>query len=90
MSRRTAPGDAGRMSDSSSVTVTVHEGKALEYVRQSMQHRYPAVPAAVIAERMRTACQRYDNARIRDFVPLLVEREMTVQLRDASGREPER
>jgi hypothetical protein len=76
------------MSDSTSkVTVTAHERSALDRVRQSMQHRYPDVPAAAIAERIRKAHQRYDRARIRDFVPLLVERELAIQLRTATAEE---
>jgi hypothetical protein len=69
--------------------VTAHESKALEYVRQNMQHRYPGVPAEAIAERMRQVHQRYDDAPIRDFVPLLVERELTRQLRAVTGADPE-
>ena len=89
MSNRTVSRNAGRMNDFNKVTVTTHEDRALEHVRQTMQHRYPDVPAAAIAERMRKVHQRYDNARIRDFVPLLVERELTAQLRAATGAGPE-
>jgi hypothetical protein len=76
------------MNSSSNVTVTAHETKAMEHVRQTMRHRYPNVPAATISERMHKEHQRYDNARIRDFVPLLVERELTAQLRAATGADP--
>jgi len=69
--------------------VTVHEGKALEQIRQTMQHRYPSVPAEAIAERMRKVHHRYADAPIRDFVPLLVERELTLQLRAVSGTDGE-
>ena len=67
------------MDESVAVTVTAHEARALEYIRQAMQHRYPGLPASVIAERMRKVHHRYDNARIRDFVPLLVERELKAE-----------
>lgn len=69
--------------------MAAHEDKALEHVRQNIQHRYPNVSAAAIAERLQKVHHRYDNARVRDFVPLLVERELTVQLRAATGADPQ-
>ncbi|WP_203720782.1 three-helix bundle dimerization domain-containing protein [Paractinoplanes brasiliensis] len=73
------------MSDDGKAAVSAKEAQALDHVARSVRDRYPGVPTEAIAERVRSAHQRYADARVRDFVPLLVERELMAELR-ASGR----
>lgn len=60
---------------------TDHEVQVLEAVARSVQARYPSIPADAVAARMHGIHHRYVNARIRDFVPLLVERQLIAELR---------
>lgn len=57
------------------------EEKAVEQVTRSVQARHPHVPPEHIAQRARAEHQRYATARIRDFVPLLVERALLLEFR---------
>ncbi|GAA3349484.1 hypothetical protein GCM10020358_71800 [Amorphoplanes nipponensis] len=75
------------MSDDS--TATARDAMAQAHLAQSMQARYPDVPAEAISERIRSGYRRYARAKVRDFVPLLVERELVAELRaPADGLPP--
>ncbi|WP_412750781.1 three-helix bundle dimerization domain-containing protein [Krasilnikovia sp. M28-CT-15] len=56
------------------------ERQALRQIVNVLQHRFPAVGDTVVTERVNAVHQRYASAPIRDFVPLLVEREASREL----------
>jgi len=56
------------------------ERQAIDQVIQALTTRFPEVPARSITERVRRAHDRFAGAPIRDFVPVLIEREVRVDL----------
>ncbi|MDY7086920.1 MAG: hypothetical protein SYR96_17605 [Actinomycetota bacterium] len=68
------------MNDDVGVTPITAEAKAVEQVTRTVQARHPNVPPEHIAELARAEHQRYAKARIREFVPLLVERALLSKL----------
>ncbi|WP_412746857.1 three-helix bundle dimerization domain-containing protein [Krasilnikovia sp. MM14-A1004] len=56
------------------------ERQALRQIVNVLQHRFPAVGDTVVAAHVNAVHQRYAAAPIRDFVPLLVEREASREL----------
>lgn len=75
--------------------VAAHEKRAIAEVRVRLAERFPAVERAVVDEAIDAALARLDG-RVRDFIPILVERAAAEQLgriRDeldpiAGSREP--
>jgi hypothetical protein len=65
------PGDAD---------VKRREANARHDLAHRMATAYPSVPPSVVAEAMRAEYERYTHARIRDFVPVLVERAVRLRL----------
>ena len=59
----------------------------LDVVRTRLIQRYPDLDSGVIEDLIVAALGRFDGCRIRDFVPLLVERAATRTL-DATFRHP--
>ena len=55
--------------------------KAITDVIAHLQVRFPRLPADAIAEEARHAFHVYDDARVRSFLPILVEREAGERLR---------
>lgn len=53
----------------------IDEGIAIEEVVTRLSAKYPEVPAARVAEIVHETHQRMSGAKVRDFVPVLVERE---------------
>ncbi|WP_130511931.1 three-helix bundle dimerization domain-containing protein [Krasilnikovia cinnamomea] len=51
------------------------EREAIRQVVTVLQHRFPDLNDATVAGYVTDIHKRFDTARIRDFVPLLVERE---------------
>ena len=68
------------MSNDGKTAATTTDARAQEHLTRSVQARCPGVPADAIADRVRVSYQRYAQARVRDFVPLLVEREIVAEL----------
>jgi hypothetical protein len=58
------------------------EGRAFEQVAQALCREFPAAPDGVIAARIRHARAAFAGARVRDFVPVLVERAVRRELSD--------
>lgn len=54
--------------------VEASEGTAIQHVVDRLTARYPEVPADTVQTVVRRAVDRFDGSRIRDFVPLFVER----------------
>ncbi|MFC3383028.1 three-helix bundle dimerization domain-containing protein [Couchioplanes azureus] len=51
------------------------EKMAMEQLVDTLQKRFPRMGATAVADYVHEIHRRYDGAPIRDFVPLLVERE---------------
>ena len=61
------------------------DSKALVDVISHLQVQFPRLPAEAIAEEARHAFQEYDGARVRAFLPILVEREAGERLRSLAS-----
>jgi hypothetical protein len=62
------------------MTRDVPEGDAIAEVVRRLEERFPSVPSSQITEAVREAQHHYDDARVRDFVPVFVEREARAAL----------
>ena len=56
---------------------------ALEHLLVRMRARFPAVPVDRLRRMITELHHQYDGRPIRDFIPVLVEREVLEQLRSA-------
>ena len=59
--------------------ITIDEHQALEQVRSRLVERFPQVPAETVHLTVQDVHNRFDG-RIRDYVPILVEREAKARL----------
>jgi len=57
------------------------EAAALASLPGRLHDKFPTVPLILIEQLVIEICARYDGSRIREFVPLLVERESRDRLR---------
>jgi hypothetical protein len=62
------------------------EARAVTEVAQRLTASFPAVPADVVHDTVRTSYERFTESPIRDFVPVLVERLAKSQLTHPPGR----
>jgi len=60
------------------------ESRILAAVESEIRREFPHVPAVSVRETMHVAHQAFDRASVRDFVPLLVGREVRSRLRHRS------
>lgn len=60
-----------------------NEYEALVYIVGRLAQRYPAVEEDEILAMAAEELQEFDDARVRDFVPVLVERNVVRRLRAA-------
>jgi hypothetical protein len=49
-------------------------------VIEALSVRFPALPAEVISDKVLRAREHFDRAPVRDFVPVLVERQVRADL----------
>ena len=63
--------------------------RAIDELSSRLQVRFPGTPAETLRELVSDAHRQYDGSRIRDFVPVLVEREVSDRLRVPRTRRPE-
>lgn len=56
------------------------EDRAIEDVIGRLKERYPATAPMDIVSAVMAARDRFTDARVRDFVPVLIEREARAQL----------
>ena len=68
---------------SSPPTASPDEDQALARVTEALRQRFPQLGAEEIAARVDLVRQRYVDAPIRDFVAVMIEREVTASLRSA-------
>ena len=59
--------------------ITMDEHQALEHVCSRLIERFPDLPAATVRLAVREVHARFDG-RVRDYVPILVEREARSRL----------
>jgi len=63
--------------------------KVLAEVTARLCERFPDAPPSAVREQVDVLFQRYASSTVRDFVPILVEREMAARLRGrGAGRVP--
>ncbi|WP_068008784.1 three-helix bundle dimerization domain-containing protein [Nocardia pseudobrasiliensis] len=61
------------------------ENTLIRYVAERLVTRHPDLPPARIADMVHHAHARFDGVKVRDFVPLLVERRVTNELATMHG-----
>jgi hypothetical protein len=59
---------------------TDREVAALRQVTQRLHERFPQVPATTVEATVALQYHRFDDSRIRDFVPIFVERNAREEL----------
>lgn len=62
------------------------ELRAIAHLTERLVMRFPQVSAQTVEKLVAATHREYDRARIRTFVPLLVEHDAVVQLRERAGR----
>ncbi len=60
------------------------EAIAMEHIAQRLAERFPTVPADTIASAIHDRYARFEGSRVRDFVPVLVERSVKHELAHAA------
>jgi hypothetical protein len=60
--------------DQTSGVIELSEQAVIEQVVVRLTHRYPAIPQATVASVVLETHARFDGRPVRDFIPLLVER----------------
>jgi hypothetical protein len=59
---------------------TPREEQAIELLTQRLHERFPAVPEAKVAATVHEHYHHFDDSRIRDYVPIFVERQARAAL----------
>jgi hypothetical protein len=59
---------------------TEREVAAIRQVTQRLHERFPQVPATTVEATVALQYHRFDNSRIRDYVPIFVERNAREEL----------
>lgn len=70
-----------------SATDPVDEFEALFHVLVRVSHRFPTVAEDTLVELIAGEVSRFGQVRLRDYVPVLVERNV-VRTLQATGRQP--
>ena len=63
------------------------EGRAIDEVVDRLSTKYPSVPAADILRQVNALLAKFSDSAVRDFVPVLVEREAVKLLAEQVGRD---
>jgi len=58
----------------------VTEERELDLLVDRVRRRYPNLPADLIRQEVDRIHQQYDGARVRTFLPILIERELRAML----------
>lgn len=61
------------------------ESAAFEHAAERLSERYPEVPREHIEELVEKHREEFDEAPVRDFVPVLVEHDVKAELREEAG-----
>ena len=62
-----------------------NEDAAMAHVVDRLTSQFPGVPSEQIAETVDAVHETFDDAAVRDFVPVIVEHEVKQQLREAGN-----
>ena len=62
------------------------EAKAISQLIERLVMRFPQVPATAVEETVSAAHGAFAQARVRDFVPLLVEHDVLITLKELAGQ----
>ena len=60
---------------------TADENKALEEIVERLQQRFPDAPRESVVDAVEQARTAHDDAKVRDFVPVLIEKEAKARLK---------
>jgi hypothetical protein len=66
------------------MTVSLDDQDEIEEVAARLVRRFPEVPEPSIRDVVTTAWSHFEGSKIRDFVPVLAERDAKAQLRVAT------
>ncbi len=58
-----------------------HEDEAIEHVVDRLTEKFDTVPADVVASTVHETHETFDDARVRDYVPVIVEHDARERLR---------
>ncbi|MGX7678505.1 three-helix bundle dimerization domain-containing protein [Jatrophihabitans sp. DSM 45814] len=67
------------LEDHSTATAEI-EGRAIEKLIERLRHDFPMIPLVNVVLAIEVEYQRYDECRIREFIPILVERSVREEL----------
>jgi hypothetical protein len=70
--------------DAQANDVDAELARSLPVIEDRLQARFPSIPPQQIHDRVDEAVVRADSARIRHFLPILIERRVAQDLRAAS------
>ena len=61
------------------------ERQSLDHLVDRLQDRFPSIPQQRIRDTVADAHRQFDGARIRSFIPVLVEHDATMKLEDSEA-----
>jgi hypothetical protein len=61
------------------------EQRAIDQLRDELARSFPSIPEQRVNATIDAELHRYDRVKVRDFVPLLVQRQVAKELRTAAG-----
>lgn len=61
------------------------ETKAISQLVERLVMRFPQLPARTVEETVSVAHREFKHAPVRDFVPLLVEHDVLIELKELAG-----
>jgi hypothetical protein len=62
------------------------EARAISQLIVRLVLRFPQLPARLVEEMVSSAHQSFAGARVRNFIPLLVEHDVLIQLKDLAAQ----
>ncbi|MCU1420922.1 MAG: hypothetical protein JWN36_573 [Microbacteriaceae bacterium] len=80
--------DAGSAQQQTQRVDAAKESKALEQAAERLATLFPQVDSAHVRQLVREVSAVFQDARVRDYVPVLVEREVKHRLRDEVAHPP--
>jgi hypothetical protein len=60
------------------------ETRAIDQLRSELTQAFPSIPPQRVNATIDAELHQYDQVKVRDFVPLLVQREVTKELKTAA------
>ena len=82
------PVDAGSAQQQTRRVDAAKERKALEQTAEKLAKLFPQVDSVHVQQLVREVSSAFQDAPVRDYVPVLVEREVKHRLRDEVARPP--